>query len=129
MRPEGSPLGPQSSEPAVEVEIRPAFGPTFAAVVTLRGEHDIATAPEIKTVIGSIAGSVLVDLTDCAFIDSSVIGALISTSQELEREGHFLELLAPPENKRIVRTLEIVQMSSLIVVHPVLPSGDGASAN
>ena len=87
----------------------------------LRGEHDLSTAPEVRATLGSISGSVLVDLSDCAFIDSTVIGALIAVSQELEREGHVLELYVPPENRAVSRTLEVTRMGDLVVVHSTSP--------
>src|SRR3954453_21902111 len=47
------------------------------AIVTLRGEHDLATRAEINAALARAGGEadVLVDLSDCSFIDSSVIGA------------------------------------------------------
>ena len=78
----------------------------------LRGEHDLSTAPEVRAALSSISGSVLVDLADCAFIDSTIIGALITASQELEREGHVLELYVPPENLTVSRTLEVTGWAS-----------------
>ena len=66
----------------------------------------------------------LVDLSDCSFIDSTVIGSLIAAFQELEREGYTLSLVVPPENASVARTLEIVRIGELIEIHPRVPSGD-----
>jgi anti-anti-sigma factor len=109
-------------EAVVEIELRPGHDRAFAAIVSLRGEHDLATADEVSHAIASIAGNVLVDLTDCSFLDSTVIGVLFARSQELERDGRYLEVVVPPENGRIVRTLELVRMRDVIVVHSVRPS-------
>ncbi len=105
----------------LEVEVRPADAPGFAAVVALRGEHDLATAPAISETLSSLSGNVLVDLSDCTFIDSTVIGSLIRSSRALERDGHRLEVLVPPENQVIMRTLEVVNLRDLIVVHSERP--------
>jgi len=50
--------------------------------------------------------ALLVDLTECSFIDSTIIEVLIGNAKDLEREGHFLEIVAPPEKGVIARTLE-----------------------
>lgn len=125
MRPDHSPRNEDSPPKAVvAVELRAAGDRDFAAVVSLHGEHDITTAPEVKQTIGSIDGNVLVDLSACEFIDSAVIGVLIGGSRDLEREGRFLEIVVPPENQTVARTLDVVRMADLVVVHPVSPRID-----
>jgi len=52
------------------------------AVLTISGEIDMATAPEIDDAVALIAGraettDVVIDLTDVTFIDSSGIAALL----------------------------------------------------
>jgi anti-anti-sigma factor len=111
--------------PEIDVEVRPARAPYVAALVCLRGEHDLASAPALRDTLHPIFGDVLVDLSDCTFIDSSVIGALITASQELEREGHTLALVVPPENVNIARTLEIVRMRELLRIYPAIPGKEG----
>jgi anti-anti-sigma factor len=108
----------------VEVEPRPAHERAFAAIVSLRGEHDLATAENVSQAISSVEGNVLVDLTDCTFLDSTVIGLLFAHSKDLERQGRYLEVVVPAENRTIVRTLELVRMRDVIVVHSVRPSLD-----
>ena len=118
----------QSDQPPsqdVEVEVRPPRAPQYAAIVSLRGEHDMATAPVIRDALSPLFGDVLVDLSNCTFVDSTVIGALIAASQELEREGHTLSLVVPPENADVARTLEIVHISELLQILPQVPGTDG----
>jgi anti-anti-sigma factor len=110
-----------NAEPSVDVVLRPPALPSFAAVVALRGEHDLATSADVRAALGPIYGNVLVDLSDCSFIDSKVIGALIGKHRELEREGHRLELLVPPANLVVTRSLSLVGMTSLLVVRDSLP--------
>jgi anti-sigma B factor antagonist len=130
MRPDHRPPSEDSpSKAVVAVEFRATGERDFAAVVSLHGEHDITTAPEVKQTIASIAGNVLVDLSACEFIDSSVIGVLIGGSRDLEREGRFLEIVVPPENESVARTLDVVRMRDLVVVHPVSPRIDSAGSD
>jgi anti-anti-sigma factor len=109
--------GGTSSVARIDVEIRPARVPDFAAVVSLHGEHDMATAPEIVKAISSIAGNVLVDLSTCDFVDSSMVSALLTGSQDLEREGHRLELLVPGDNAVVLHTLDLIGLREVIVIH------------
>lgn len=111
----------------IEVEIRPGRAPQYAAIVSLRGEHDLASSGALRDALGPIFGDVLVDLSDCSFVDSSVIRALIAASQELDREGHKLALVVPPANANITRTLEIVRIGDLLRIYPDIPGPEGTS--
>jgi anti-anti-sigma factor len=111
----------QSPEPDIQVELRPGDLPRFAAIVSLHGEHDLASAPQVRATLRSISGNQLVDLSACTFLDSTIISTLISTSQELDREGHHLELLVPRENVIVTRTLEIISLGDLLVIHEERP--------
>jgi anti-anti-sigma factor len=113
-----------SSEPTVHVELGPRREREFAAVVSLRGDHDLASASQVSDAIRAIDGNVLVDLSGCTFIDSTVIGVIFARNQELEGSGQFLEIVAPRENTRIARTLELVRMRDVIVVHDARPGLD-----
>lgn len=110
-----------SVQPSVDVVLRPSTLTAFAAVITLRGEHDLATSSDVRAALGPIYGNVLVDLSDCRFIDSTVIGVLIGKHRELEREGHRLELIVPSANLVVTRSLSLVGMTSLLAVRDSLP--------
>jgi anti-anti-sigma factor len=114
--------------PTVEVELVRAG---YAAVVSLHGEHDLATRDQLIDALAGIFGNVLVDLSDCPFIDSTVIVALIAQMQELEREGHRLDLVVPPGNASIARIVDVVGMRDLVIVHESIPphgAAGGAAA-
>jgi anti-anti-sigma factor len=121
MNPDDGTEAGHEAEPSIEVELRTDAATRFAAVVMLRGEHDIATAPAVGDAIGAISGNVLVDLCECSFLDSSIIRVLLATSKTLERDAHYLELVVPP-NAIIARTLDIVGVRDLVVVHPSRPN-------
>jgi anti-anti-sigma factor len=107
---------------AVEVDLRAASAPGYAAVVSLVGEHDAATSDEIGEALAAFDGDVLVDLSDCTFIDSTVIRVLLTRSENLRSDGHQLELVAPPANVTITRVLSIVHADTILVVHPERPA-------
>ncbi len=101
----------------IEVEFRPAHESAFAAVVRLRGEHDIATSAGISETLAPIDGNVLVDLSDCAFVESTVITVFVADSRERARKGQRLELVVPTGNATITRTLQVSGLSELLTVH------------
>jgi anti-anti-sigma factor len=71
--------------PAIEIEQGEA-----AAVVALRGEHDLSTAEELRRQLeplGENRSTIVVDLTDTDFIDSSVLGVLIAEHDRADRSG------------------------------------------
>jgi anti-anti-sigma factor len=109
--------------PSVLVELSRAG---YAAVVSLHGEHDLSTRDQVEEALAGIFGSVLVDLSACPFIDSTVIVALIAQLQERVREGHRLELVVPPGNTSILRIVEVVGLRDLLVVHDAMPPQSAA---
>jgi anti-anti-sigma factor len=114
--------GGNPAPPAVDVEDEPRAEPRFSAIVYLRGEHDMATAPQVADAITKISGSVLIDLSDCDFIDSIIIGTLFDHARRIEKDGHVLEIVAPLSCANVARTLELVRMHELVPVHPARPT-------
>jgi anti-anti-sigma factor len=106
---------------AIEVELMPTAASAFAATVRLNGEHDLATRREIQDALEPIEGDVLVDLSACEFIDSSVIVMLLAAHYAARREGRRLELLLPAENSKVTRTLEVSGARQLLTVHLARP--------
>jgi anti-sigma B factor antagonist len=101
---------------AIEVEIH---SPN-AAIVTLRGEHDLGSKPEVvrALVVASGCRYVLVDLSECTFIDSSVISALLQASNRLTKRDGLLELVIPSGAHQAVRNVfELMGLQRLLPIH------------
>ncbi len=113
--------GDELRPPEIEVVLRPVALPSYVAVITLRGEHDLGTAEAVRVSLAPLFGDVLVDFGDCDFIDSTVIGTLIGKARELEREGYRLECVVPPERTTISRVFELVQLRELVTIHEQVP--------
>jgi anti-anti-sigma factor len=105
---------------SISLELRPPSEPGFAAIVHLVGEHDLATSTSFRDALQQINGNVLVDLSECSFLDSSVIGVLVRDHQARTREGQRLELLLPPQST-VARTLHISGVADLIPVRTPPP--------
>jgi anti-anti-sigma factor len=88
-----------------------------ARVLTLTGEHDLATVPQLQDAIddASAAGlPVVVDLTRAAFIDSSVIGALIAAGTAPDGGSpRYLAVVAPPDG-HVARVLETIRIAGVL---------------
>ena len=83
--------------------------------IVLRGEHDLATVPLVEDALvrACSAGPVVVDLTDVAFIDSSIISLLVRYSHpaDSDRAWSQLAIVMPPEGfvRRILLFVSIDQ--------------------
>jgi len=63
-------------------------------VVSLAGEHDLYTAPkvqeELRSVLAAGARTIVVDLTETTFVDSTMLHVLLSARNELRNRGRLL---------------------------------------
>jgi anti-anti-sigma factor len=87
------------------------------AIVTLRGEHDLNSAAGIAEALktANASRSVLVDLSQCDFMDSSVISALFRASGDLHERGGELALVIPADRHGAIRSLfELMGLARLM---------------
>jgi anti-sigma B factor antagonist len=98
-------------------------------VVIVRGELDLGTAPELEGPLEDAVGAdepVLIDLTECEFIDSTGIAILVRAWQRLANGGQSSDRMAIcSANEQVRRVLEITGLEHSI---PVLDSRDEALA-
>jgi anti-anti-sigma factor len=68
-----------------------------AAVFRLRGELDATTAGEVSVLLAAAAGehSVVLDLTEVRFIDTSGLGALRDVMRRVHERGGLVALVRP----------------------------------
>jgi anti-anti-sigma factor len=69
-------------------------------VVSAPGEGDLADVDELEAVFDTVfehGSTVVVDLSETTFIDSAVVGLLVSRHQRVEHnDAHQLAVVAPP---------------------------------
>jgi len=83
--------------------------------VTLHGELDVASADGLADSLVELAGStVVVDLSDLTFMDSSGIGALVRARNRIRGDG-LGELVLTRPGAIVRKTLEIVGLDSWII--------------
>jgi anti-sigma B factor antagonist len=88
-----------------EAAIRVDASTPGVAVVHVRGEIDMQTVPPLRECLAELSGTVVVDLSEVTFLDSSGMGVLAGQHNRLEKEGGTLRLREPQDLVR--RVLEI----------------------
>jgi anti-anti-sigma factor len=107
--------------------------------VTLEGDHDVASRDAIADAF-SVAGTgrdLLVDLTDCTFIDSTIIKLLLQTMRRLEEQDTRFELVIDTDPRgHVARVAELMGIPDVIPTHlsrsagiRSLADGEGASTS
>jgi anti-sigma B factor antagonist len=111
----------RTDRPEVVVDVRES-----ATVVSLAGEHDVFTAPEVRGRFASPldAGTPLViDLSAAAFVDSSILGAVIGAVQRARDADLGIAVVLPGEGTTTHRIFEI---TGLLPLMPQAASVDDA---
>ena len=123
MESQHDPRGDRPDGGTVEV----AHASPHLAVVTLEGEHDISTSESLERAIEEAAANsnVLVDLSPCTFIDSTVITVLIRTAETVRAGGEHLVLVIPPTQRALARAAEMTGLGQLV---PLYETRDAALA-
>jgi anti-anti-sigma factor len=97
-------------------------------IVRVSGELDLYTAPQLERALdrnGSTAGRVVVDLSDCTFIDSTGLGILLMAHRHIG--GSALVIVA--SSLEVLRALEVSGLERRLTAHPTLESAlNGAAA-
>jgi anti-anti-sigma factor len=92
--------------------------------IVVRGELDLSTASELEApleeAISAKDASVLIDLSDCEFIDSTGIALIVRAWQRLDRtadgEGEGRVVICS-DNDQVRRVLEITGLELSIAIH------------
>jgi anti-sigma B factor antagonist len=99
---------------------------TGVRVISVSGELDIATAPELCARLDATRTvrrpRMLVDLTDVDFCDSTGLRALLGAASEVRAHGGRFAIVCPPSGN-VARLLEIVGASEWMVIHDDPVSG------
>jgi anti-anti-sigma factor len=89
-----------------------------AAVLTVAGEVDMTTAPELlrsMELVSDQTERVVVDLSAVTFLDSSGLNALLSGRRALDGRGIGLRVVTPEDNP-VRRVFEITQLTESLSV-------------
>jgi anti-sigma B factor antagonist len=98
-----------------------------SVIVTAAGEIDLATSPALRTRLQDAIGqhrTVIVDLSDVTFIDSTGLGVLIGGLRRInEAGGEMRVVIADP---RVLKIFEITGLTGLFSIHSSLAEATSA---
>src|SRR4051794_29045621 len=83
----------EPSDPAACADARRArvtsAGAGDVAVVRLCGDHDLSSAAMVREALREVAGHrlVVLDISGCTFVDSTVLGVLVAASRRTAEAG------------------------------------------
>jgi anti-anti-sigma factor len=90
-------------------------------VVSVTVELDLYTVQELERVLPDAAGAgrVVVDLSQCTFLDSTALGVLVEASRRLDGGAPLLVVAASAE---VLRPFELTGLDRKFAFHPSLVS-------
>jgi len=107
-----------------QFEISSGPGPDDAYVVRVAGEvdmsHEEELRAELRTAVEADAKGIVVDLTDCEFIDSSAIRALLLSREEKSPGGTTESLAVAASGQQILRILSVMGLDQVLPIEPTV---------
>lgn len=102
-------------------------------VVEVKGELDLSTAPQLEGPLDEAVAagetSILIDLSDCEFIDSTGIALIVRAWQRVAQEGNgdgARGFVLCSQNEQVRRVLEITGLELSIPIHRTRDEALGA---
>jgi anti-sigma B factor antagonist len=95
------------------------------ALVSVSGELDLYTAERIKRGIGEAdavgADTVVIDLSEISFIDSTALGVLVQETKRLEGRGDSLVFVTnDPRTQRVLEVTGLDRVLTYATLHDAL---------
>jgi len=92
------------------------------ALVSVSGEIDLYTAERVRNGIDEAdavgADTVVLDLSESSFVDSTALGVLVQETKRLEGRGHSLVLVT--NDPRTRRVLEVTGLDRVLLTYATL---------
>jgi anti-sigma B factor antagonist len=121
------PATPSADIPQFEIDSGP--GPDDVYVVRIRGEvdmsHEEELRGELRTAVAADAKGIVVDLTECEFIDSTGVRSLLLSREAQHPEEGTERLAVAASSEQILRILTVMGVERVI---PIRPTVDEAAA-
>ena len=116
-----------SATPSADIpqfEINSGPGPEDVYVVRVSGEvdmsHEEELRGELRTAIAADTKGIVVDLTECEFIDSSGVRALLLSRQAQHSEEDSERLAVAAASDQILRILSVMGIDRVIPIRPTV---------
>jgi anti-sigma B factor antagonist len=119
---------PSADIPQFDISSGP--GPDDVYVVRVAGEVDMSHEEELRGELRAAAAAdtrgIVVDLTECEFIDSTGVRALLVSSQAQQAEGEREKLAVAASSEQILRILSVMGIDQVIPILPTVEEAAGA---
>jgi anti-sigma B factor antagonist len=122
-----------SATPSADIpqfEINSGPGPDDVYVVRVAGEVDMSHEDELRTelhaAVEADAKGIVVDLTECEFIDSSAIRALLLSREEKTHPPGAESLAVAASSDQILRILSVMGLDQVIPIQPTVAEAAAA---
>lgn len=90
------------------------------AVLTISGEHDLSTAPNLRRRLDNLLDegtSTVVDLSPATFIDSSILGVILDGRRRATNSGIGFAVVHSNGADAVDRVLEVTGLRAELPVH------------
>jgi anti-sigma B factor antagonist len=90
------------------------------SVLTISGEHDLNTAPDLRRRLGELMDggeSVVVDLSPASFVDSTILGVILEGRRQAIEGGRGFAVAQGDGTEAVTRVLEITGLRDELPVH------------
>ena len=122
-----------STTPSADIpqfEIASGPGPDGIWVVTVRGEvdmsHEEELRGELRRAVTSGGEGIVVDLTECEFIDSTGVRSLLLSREAQESENGPSGLAVAASSEQILRILGVMGVDRVIPIRPTVAEAAAA---
>jgi anti-sigma B factor antagonist len=119
---------PSADIPQFDIDSGP--GPDDVYVVRVRGEvdmsHEEELRAELRTAVAADAKGIVVDLTECEFIDSSGVRSLLLSREAAHPQEGAERLAVAAASEQILRILSVMGVDRVIQVRPTVEEAAAA---
>lgn len=123
-------MSASASADVPQFEISSGPGPDDVYVVRVAGEVDMSHERELREELHSAVEAeskgIVVDLTDCEFIDSSAIRALLLSREEKTPDRGSESLAVAASRDQILRILSVMGLDQVLPIRPTVEEAAAA---
>jgi len=101
------------------------------SVVTISGEHDLSTAPNLRRRLDELLeerSPVVVDLSPATFIDSSILGVILDGRKRAEEAQLGFAVVHTNGGDAVSRVLEVTGLRAELPVHARWEEAEAAAS-
>ena len=112
-----------------EIEVQRTNG---LAVVSITGEHDLNTAPDLNSQLSSLIEGregIVFDMSSASFVDSSILGVILDARRNAKDSGQAFEVAHDGDTEAVGRVLEITGLRGELPVHETAEAAIAAAAS